>query len=110
MPPLIRSVAVLTCPLDVSSSLDMFSSTSRPSPSPPSLLRRRSLISCCRLLLAPLQLRPRSLHPRMLSNCGLHPLFSRSFPRMTLPSLCVDLYSARRLCPRRLSPDRACLD
>jgi hypothetical protein len=109
IPLLIRGITVLTSPLNVSSSLDMSPSTSRPSPSPPSLLRRRNLISCCRLL-ALLQLHPRSTHPRMSSSRDLHPLFCRSFLRMTLPSLCVAPSFAWRLCPRRLSPDRAGLD
>jgi hypothetical protein len=94
----------LTCPLDVSSSLDMSSSTSRPSPSPPILLSRRSLISCCRRFLARLQLHPWLLHPRMSSNRDLHPLFCRSFSRMIPPLLCVAMSFAWRLRSRRLSP------
>jgi hypothetical protein len=105
IPPLIRGITALTCPLDVSSSLDMSSSKSHPSPSL-SLLHRRSFTSCCHLL-APLQLHPRSPHPQTLSSGDLYHLFCWSYPRMTLPSLYAVLSSAWRLWPRHLCPDWA---
>jgi hypothetical protein len=83
----------------------MSSLMSRLFPSPPSLLHRCSLTSCCLLHLALLQLRPWSLHPRMLTSRDLHRFFYNSSPWTTLPSLCAVLSFAWHHCLRHLCPD-----
>jgi hypothetical protein len=77
--PLIRATAVLTCHLDVSSSLAMSFLTRPPFPSLHSLHSPLSSTSFCRLFLALLQLLPWSLL-RVSSSRGPHHLFPEDDP------------------------------